>query len=371
MRSFWEKNSLLTYDIAIIGAGIVGLSVASAILERQPKTRVIVLERGLLPTGASTRNAGFACFGSLTELLADEAKMGQARCLALVEKRWRGLLGLTKRLGKKAIDFQQNGGYELLLTQTPQTLQDKMLYFNDLLRPIFKKAVYADSSHRLQAFGFQGSKGMLFNRFEGQIDTGKMMNALWLHAQKLGARILTGAEVQHFQDFEQSIELHLQKDFRIKASKLVVCTNAFASQFFPNLEITAGRGQVLMTKPLPTPLPFKGTFHLDEGYYYFRDYYNRVLLGGGRNIDLVGETTTEFALTDIIQQDLHKKLKEIILPNQPFEIDTAWAGIMAFSADKQPIVQQIQPDIWLVARLNGMGVALASQLAEEVANDLY
>ena len=98
MYSFWEKNTLLNYDTAIVGAGIVGLSIASAILEKYPKQRVVVLERGLLPTGASTRNAGFACFGSLTELLADEAKMGIDKCLDLVEKRWNGLQKLVKRL---------------------------------------------------------------------------------------------------------------------------------------------------------------------------------------------------------------------------------------------------------------------------------
>ncbi len=370
MRSFWEKNSLLEYDIAIVGAGIVGLSVASAILERHPKLRVLVLERSMLPTGASTRNAGFAHFGSLTELIADEAKMGLDNCLALVEKRWKGLLGLVKRLGKKAIDFQAHGGYELLLKQHPQDLKDKIFTYNDLLKSIFPTPVFSDSSHRLGEFGFQGGTGMLFNRYDAQIDTGKMMNALWLYTQKKGARILTGADVQHFQAGEQGIEITLQDDFTIKTAKIVVCTNAFSGRFFPELEITPGRGQVLITKPLPTPLRFKGTFHFDEGYYYFRNYQNRVLFGGGRNIDFAGETTTEFALTAPIQADLKQKLADIILPNQPFEIDMAWAGIMAFSADKSPLMKEVAPNTWLVARLNGMGVALASQLAEELADQI-
>ncbi len=367
MLSFWEKNNLLQYDVVIIGAGIVGLSVASSLLEKHPKKRVLVLERGLLPTGASTKNAGFGCFGSLTELLADEAKMGIDKCLDLVERRWKGLQKLTARLGKKAIDWQSWGGYEILPALHTEDLRAEMMRYNALLKPIFPKPVYADSSHLIRPFGFENVQTMLYNRYEGQLNTGKMMDALWQYAQRKGAKILTGAEVAQFQAGRQGINITLEGGLEIQTEQIVVCTNAFATRFFPEYEITAGRGQVLITKPLPTPLRFKGTFHMDEGFYYFRDFENRVLLGGGRNLNFAEETTTAFALTPLIQQNLLEKLQQIILPAQPFEIDMAWAGIMAFSSDKQPILAQVAPNTWLVARLNGMGVALASQLAEELA----
>ena len=41
----------------------------------------------------------------------------------------------------------------------------------------------------------------------------------------------------------------------------------------------------------------KGIFHLDEGFYYFRDYYNRVMIGGGRNLDFNNECTDKFENT--------------------------------------------------------------------------
>jgi glycine/D-amino acid oxidase-like deaminating enzyme len=303
--------------------------------------------------------------------LEDEQKMGQDRCLQLVEKRWQGLQKLTQRLGKKNIDFQNHGGYELLAYQKAETLREEMLRYNELLRPIFKVPVYSDRSNKITSFGFEGIQGLLFNRFEGQINTGNMMHTLWQYAQKKGAKIITGAEVTHFEEGRQGVELHVKPDVIFKAGKIIICTNAFAKQFFPAFEIRPGRGQVLITQPLPTPLRFQGTFHMEAGFYYFRNFENRVLFGGGRNIDFATETTTEFALTERIQQDLEKKLREIILPHQSFEIDMRWAGIMAFSDDKQPIKQQTSAHTWLVARLNGMGVALASQLAEEVAQEIF
>ncbi|RYZ47414.1 MAG: FAD-binding oxidoreductase, partial [Sphingobacteriales bacterium] len=66
MLSYWEKTSFLHYDHIVIGSGIVGLSTALELRGRFPSSRILVLERGLLPTGASSRNAGFACMGSVT-----------------------------------------------------------------------------------------------------------------------------------------------------------------------------------------------------------------------------------------------------------------------------------------------------------------
>jgi glycine/D-amino acid oxidase-like deaminating enzyme len=70
--SYWEiKSWLQNIDFTVIGSGIVGLNCAIQLKERFPVAKVLVLEKGILPQGASTKNAGFACFGSLSELIAD------------------------------------------------------------------------------------------------------------------------------------------------------------------------------------------------------------------------------------------------------------------------------------------------------------
>ena len=47
MFSLWEKQSFLTSDIIIIGAGITGLSAAATLKEQSPDLSVTVLERGV------------------------------------------------------------------------------------------------------------------------------------------------------------------------------------------------------------------------------------------------------------------------------------------------------------------------------------
>ncbi len=93
MFSYWEQESFSYYNHIIIGSGIVGLSTAIELKERRPDCRVLVLERGLLPTGASTRNAGFACMGSVTELLDDLEHATDDEVVALfraASKDWKG-----------------------------------------------------------------------------------------------------------------------------------------------------------------------------------------------------------------------------------------------------------------------------------------
>ena len=61
--SYWEIKTWFTkVDFTIVGSGIVGLSTALWLKNRFPKSNILILEKGILPQGASTKNAGFACF---------------------------------------------------------------------------------------------------------------------------------------------------------------------------------------------------------------------------------------------------------------------------------------------------------------------
>ncbi|HNP18255.1 MAG TPA: FAD-dependent oxidoreductase [Fulvivirga sp.] len=375
MLSYWEKESFINYDYVIIGSGIVGLSTAISLKERQPTVRVLVLERGILPTGASTKNAGFACFGSLTELLADIEILGSEKTLELVNERWQGLQKLRSRIGDEALDYHGFGGYELIRkAELPYIEQiDKV---NELLKPIFKDPVFSLVNKKSKAFGFNQKeiKALIFNKYEGQIHTGKMMRSLLAIAQQMGIEILTGAEVISFDDSSTRVSVQVkntvtQQPVEFKCGKLAICTNAFTNQLVPNLDITPGRGIVLVTKPVPN-LPFKGVFHIDKGYYYFRNEGNRVILGGGRNLDFEGENTAEFKINERIETELKRQLKEIILPDVPFEVDHVWAGIMAFGANKAPIYKAHSEKVFLGVRLGGMGVAIGSRMGEKLAEKM-
>ena len=196
MLSFWEQKELIHFDYIVVGSGITGLSTACVIKERKPNANILVLERGLLPTGASTKNAGFVCIGSLSEKVYDLALMGEEKLLQLIENRWIGLQLLRKRLGDTTIDFQNNGGYELILNHESNLFVDQLYMMNDRLKPIFKQDVFKEDKSKIGTFDFNPSKlqSIVINSIEGQINTGKMMNALHQYATSLGIKIITGAD---------------------------------------------------------------------------------------------------------------------------------------------------------------------------------
>lgn len=370
--SFWEKESFQSWDYIVVGGGLVGLSTAIHLKQTLPSAEVLVLERGVLPTGASTKNAGFACFGSLTELIADIEKMGEEKCLALVKKRWDGLQLLRKMTGDLAIDFQENGGFELISDREMDCLAS-MEKVNRLLSPFFGQNVYKEDRGLVAKFGFSATqiRTVVANPFEGQLHTGKMVRELYRKATSLGVYVITGCEVLSHTTLNEGVELYVGSlgggEIVFKARKVAFCTNAFASKYFPQLDIKPGRGLVFVTEPLKN-VPFEGVFHMEYGYYYFRNIAGRILFGGGRNLDFEGETTTELGVNQLILDKLESLLREVIVPGSQFKVDQQWSGIMAFGKTKVPIVEKMTDDVAVGVRLGGMGVAIGSLVGKELAD---
>lgn len=364
--SYWEYKTWLTnVDFTIVGSGIVGLNCALQLRKQYPVAKIIILEKGILPQGASTKNAGFACFGSLSEILDDLHTHSEQEVLELIKRRCEGLLLLRKNLGDTTIDFQQLGGYELF-TKEDSNLYESCLAqketINQLLKPIFKDDVFSEVANKFKFQQIQSN--YIFNQFEGQIDTGKMMNSLLQKVLASNVQILNSVAVESFTESGNSV--HIQTNhFDFYTKKLLIATNGFASQLL-NEKVKPARAQVLITKPIPG-LQIKGTFHLDKGYYYFRNIDDRILFGGGRNLDFTGEETTKLDQTELIQRKLEDLLRTTILPNIPFEIEHRWSGIMGVGSQKKAIVKPLSEHVFCGVRLGGMGVAIGSLVGKELA----
>ncbi|QKJ32802.1 FAD-binding oxidoreductase [Mucilaginibacter mali] len=368
--SYWEQTAFTGHaDVIIIGSGLVGLSAALTIKKQQPGANVLVLERGFLPSGASTKNAGFACFGTLSEQLEYIRKAGPDEAARLANYKWRGLQRLRQNLGDDNIRYHQYGGHELFMDNEAAHAADcisQIDQINDLLQPVIgQNDIYSVADDRIDQFGFKGIRHIVYNPFEGQIHTGHMMRTLLHKVYQTGTIVLNNCPVTEVLPEDARVVIKTGHG-NFSAAKVILATNAFARQLFPGLDVVPGRGQVLVTKPIPN-LKLQGTHHFNRGYYYFRNIDNRVLFGGGRNLDFAAEETPEFGHTDAVQQQLLKYLHEVIIPGQPFEVDTRWSGIMGFGDDISPIIKQIQPGIYCAVRCNGMGVAMGSLVGEEVA----
>ncbi len=369
MFSIWERTSFhQTPDLAVIGAGIVGLFTVLHYKRRFPHHQVIVLERGPHPSGASVKNAGFACFGSPSEILADIDAEGTDVALARVEERWLGLRELRAELGDAHIGFEASGGHELYAANDPlyTRVVDRFDELDSALRGIFGRSVYEWYDERKGDLGLR-TDHIAFTDLEGPLDTGMMMRALLSKVSAEDVAIHFNCEVVACEETATSAMIRMKDGSVINAARAVIATNGYARELLTSIDVVPARGQVLLTSPIEG-LKLKGTFHINEGYYYFRDYQGCVLLGGGRQLDKSGETTTEDAVTPLIQDALEKLLREVIIPDRAFSIDQRWSGVMGFrSRGKSPLIERISPHVVAAVGLGGMGVAIGIRVAKKAA----
>lgn len=372
--SYWERETFFKdFDVAVIGSGIVGLAAAMHLKSLDPRLNVAILERGVLPAGASTRNAGFACFGSMTELIDDIARYGEDQILTVVEKRWRGLQRLRALVGDANMEYQTLGGYELFTDDEEDIFQQCLERIPDFNRKIGEITqhgeVYKLVDERLPRFGFRGVRHLILNQPEGQVHTGKMMATLLRIAENQGIKIFNGIAIRRLEDSSQGVEIETDAGWTLRVPRILVAVNAFAKTLIPNTDVIPARNQVLITHPIPG-LAIEGCFHYDRGYYYFRNIGGRILLGGGRHLDNASEQTAEFGPNELIRSALVQLLKTVVCPGHPVEVDAWWTGILGLGSVKKPIVERYSDNVVIAVRLSGMGVAIGTLVGQEGAEML-
>ena len=367
--SYWERKTFLEdIDFVVIGAGIVGYSTALHLRKTYPSAKITILERGYLPSGASSKNAGFACFGSVTELLDDLDRTDENRVWETVARRWEGLQYLQSIISIDQLKLKTHGSWDLIMPEESAILNDlrsMIPYLNQCTEKITgHSGVYSEDQTLIQKFGFNNLVTSFYNKLEGQLDTGSMIRKFWQICIEKNIDVLFGIQVEGFNDGSDGVIINTTVG-EIKASNLMICTNGFARELLGE-DVKPARGQVIVTERIPD-LHIQGTFHYDRGYYYFRNIDNRILLGGGRNLDFKGETTTEMITTPLIMNKLTDLLHNVILPGKEVRMDYSWSGIMGVGSEKSPIVKKISPHVGIGVRMGGMGVAIGSQVGKELA----
>lgn len=371
--SHWEADSFFSnIDTLIVGAGIVGLSAALHLRAKFPNRRIVVVDRGPLPIGASTRNAGFACFGSMTELLDDLSNQPEESVWALVAMRYQGLEKLKRMFSEDAIGYRKSGGYECF-SPKEEDVYDECLrqrhVFNERMQAITGLPdTFVTADTQIAGLGLGNTAHLLLNVAEGEIDTGKLMRTLLDQAHKASIDVWGGLEISSFEEEVAGVVVHTSLGWSFRAGSLLLATNAFGRQLQPDLPIVPARNQVMISTPIDN-LRLKGCFHYHKGYVYFRQVGNRVLLGGARHLDLTGETTDSFDPHPGIRSFLRQFMAETILPYaQGWTIEREWSGIIGRGDAKVPVVKTIGNRSVAAVRLGGMGVAIGSAVGAQAAD---
>ena len=363
IESFWQNDYYFpSYDVVIVGGGFTGLVAGIELLLKKPKLKVGIFESELHGTLASSRNAGFMCFGSPTELLADIELHGESDVANLLKLKNDGYATLLKHIAGNTGIYKKTYGYELFNKADELAVTDQLPKLNALLQSSTGLVDY----YKIHPY-FQPNASFSAIQFkqEGQLQPTAAVAALTLKFMNLGGLYHAGTHIDAWIKANNGYTIQSNLDKEISTSKLIVANNAFASQLLPDYFVQPQRAQVLVTAPFKK-LSFRGNFHMDQGYVYFRNIGNRLLLGGLRNTDFETEATTALGLNQKIQTNL-ETLLNTLLPHEKPEITHRWTGIMGFREGKTPALHVHESGIIVAAGMNGMGTLLGPALGKQAA----
>ncbi len=358
--SWWEDEYLLKdVDYTILGAGIVGLSTAIELKLIAPQAKVLIIDKKTYPVGASTKNAGFACFGSISEILDDIETFGEDLCHRLIAMRWRGLEILRSRVSAQAMDYQGRPGIEIFPKDEEALYHSKIPNINDQIEYILGEK---------QCFSIREGRygNETVNRLEGCLNPQKMMAHLELEARKLGVIFLQGVEVSKILESNSELITNFGSIFY---NKLIVCTNGFTKRILGEVDVQSARNQVIVTSPIKG-FSLDGCYHMNKGYVYFRELGSRLILGGGRHLALEEEITDELDNTSKIISYLTTLAETKILAGENIKIEKMWSGILGVGKDKMPLVKKVNDNVFIAVRMGGMGVAIGSYVGRVMASIL-
>lgn len=360
--SFWELDYYAQADVVIVGGGIVGINAAISIKQAKPNWQVLVVEERWQGGGASVKNAGFVCFGSPTEMLEDIKNCGEDYAIEIFAKRYEGAKKLLERIGAKYIHYSKIGGIEVY-SQNENAI-DKHSYLNSLVYKAVGLVDYFKTGKQFISPKFF-AEASLMNE-EAAINPKLMMEALYNKAIGLGIKFLTDkvAEIQY-----ANHTLITEKGVEVKYQQLGISTNGFVTDLLPDFAVKPARNLVLVTEPL-TDIALNKVAHFDKGFVYFRNIGNRILIGGGRNIDLDNEFSGELAVNEKIESYLHNFLFENILNGRKVKIDHTYIGVLGFVNDTFAAVKKHSSNTWVATGLGGMGVAIGTKMGEDLAIEM-
>ena len=358
----------LEADVAIVGGGIAGVTLAWTLLEQG--ATVVLLEAGRLGCEASGRNAGF--------LLAIPAEPYAERIAIWGREGARAFLQLGRRTHQRIAHLAQTLRLDcdhritgsLRLTRSEEETEDLRGSLPELRHDGFPMREVA-LSDVLPA----PSRGRFHAAFEvpedGVVHPVHFIHALAAEAVKRGARVHEHSRVTGARWSDGSWEAHAN-EHRVRARTLVIATNAYAPFLVPALKplIVPRRGQMLSTAPVEVKLDPRPAY-CNYGYQYWRQLADgRLVIGGWRNTAFDAETGSDAITTPGIQQAIEQGLADLGVTGA--RIEHRWAGTMGFARDGRPLVGWLDAShhLAICAGFTGHGMGMATACTEDLAEIL-
>lgn len=365
-----ETSRLKNYDYVIVGGGIAGLSTAYWLLKKDPQLKIGIIEKNKIGAGASGKNAGFVTCGSTEHFIKLKDQFGLEKAVEI----WKFAEDSCKLLQDHIIENQADQlDFKITGSCTVAADSERWAYYQEMAKIMRAQGIDVfelDAPMMERSYGVTGFDGGLVYSQDGTIHPLKLLNQI---LKKVKVHLHEDTEFQSLTRTDKGYTVKTKKE-EIIASRLIITVNAYLplvnSKF--NSLIVPGRGQILLTEPLP--LIVNGPCYLTKHLCYFRQLSTReLLIGGFRNLDAGTEKTFSDNTTEIIQKALLNFVKNHFRFGSQAKIVRQWAGIMGYSPDGQMLIGSLpeEPNIFYIAGCSGHGMGLSFKAASTLVQAIY
>lgn len=364
-QSCWQKNPsdpmTAQVDVAIVGGGIAGLSLAYWLTEFAPKLKVCILEAETIGHGASGRNAGFNTVGSTAYLANLVVKDGLNEA-----KRYWDFKQLSLRLMREHLfnrfSVAQNFWGSTTVYRDQALLQEHETILNSLQAQHLKIV----SSAELATQNLKGLVGGLSFTHEGCLHSMKLLTALKDYLESKSVQIFTQQAVAWGESRENEVKLICSRGV-VTASNVLLAINGYAGQLHPELKnwVQPKRAQMLALDFSKHKLI--GNFYDPPHKVYFRQdpLTGDLLVGGMRLLEEETENSDFDKTTPVIQNALAQYAEDIF--QMRLTVKARWSGVMGFTPEERPYIRKVTflKNTTFVGGFSGHGMGLAFGVAQE------
>jgi sarcosine oxidase subunit beta len=337
-----------TADVLVIGAGIVGGSVAFHLLERDPRLRVVMLEKEPEPgTGATSKATGGVRFQFSTEAN-----------VRLTQLSYRYFTHAEEILGSP-VDFTRHG-YLFVTTEEATLEQSRRSVVLQRRLGVRSEILTPDQIQtHLAPLVTRDLVGGSFCPDDGSADPYSLLQGFLARAKSRGLRVLTGHPVTAIVKAGDRVTGARTPQGEWSAPVVIDCAGPHADRIgaMAGVDIPSRpyRRQVMVTEPLPIlPPVFPLIVDLDTGFYVHRQGRSAVLMGGtDKDIQPGLDTTVDWNAFDAVFRAAARRVP----PLGEARVMRAYAGVRDLTPDYHGILGPVAevPGLHVACGFSGHG----------------
>lgn len=377
--SYWQKTTVpialstalpssSVVEVAVIGGGILGT--ATCYWLARAGVSVVLLERSMLASEATGRNGGIVSIGPALSYPDAIAKWGHASARQVLMLTLESKALLQRIIGEEEIacDYREPGRLALALAS------DHMEHLRQSVAALQADGVSARLLSRQEVqeqvrtpLGQEIIGGQLTEEV-GLVHSSRLVHGLAHAAQRYGARLYAANVLQLAPD-RGSVHISTTNG-SLHAKHVIIAANAGIGRLIPAVArlITPVRGQVLAYAPCKPVFTTSMAVNITPtGEYWQQNVDGTIVLGGYRAIAPRSDVGIESNHpTPEVQAALEQVLPQLFPSLSGLQVVQRWAGVMAFTPDALPIIDQVNdiPGAWIAGGFSGHGMVFAAQLGQ-------